>query len=272
MSSKQIRVGDLYHIAGGLNIEGGFPLDDLKKTCGHSRRLIWANLVLVLDRPLVDNVIFDLIIEAMRVNKYDLLEEAIDEINEYHFLIAFYMIFSYYLNNNADANIVVHIHQNNESGPLIEICRRMCLTINPEAKISFRSDDPNYQSPATNRDYHDTDILISLSQCAGLDPKYEPGALLIPNRFIPYDIDSRTVFINQSYERQNDLQQNIDKIFQSNSEGLDYVRSNYKSKNQKKNYSLSLLKRDDFYITDILQVNKLWNPENSEELVTIVTN
>ncbi len=93
--SALLPVRNLDQIAGGLNIEGGFPAQQLAKTCGHSNPVLWANLILVLDRPLIDQVVFDRIVKLKVDNNYPLLENAIEEINECHFMVAFYMIISY---------------------------------------------------------------------------------------------------------------------------------------------------------------------------------
>lgn len=72
----------------GLNIEGGFPQRDLIKTNPNGR---WVNIIFVLDRPLIDNITFD---EILSNNKYPLLESAIDNLNEHHFLAAYLMVMS----------------------------------------------------------------------------------------------------------------------------------------------------------------------------------
>lgn len=53
-----LTTGTLYKFAGGLNIEGGHPQFHLSK-CNPTKRPKWINLVLVLDRPLIDHIVFD---------------------------------------------------------------------------------------------------------------------------------------------------------------------------------------------------------------------
>ena len=48
-------------------------------------------------------------------------------------------------------------------------------------------------------DYDDTDILISLSQCGGIDVKIDQNIMIIPNNFIPYDIDSKIIYLSKKY-------------------------------------------------------------------------
>jgi len=86
-----MNVTELHEIAEGLNIEGGFPGLDLRKV---NKLGIWVNLVLVLDRPLIDNIVFD---DLLKNNPYPLLENAIDEINEYKMFACYIMIVGYYL-------------------------------------------------------------------------------------------------------------------------------------------------------------------------------
>src|SRR6185312_16480063 len=87
---SQLKVSEIYQLGGGLNIEGGYPLRDLKK------KSIWANIVVVLDRPLIDNIIFD---DILANNKYPLLENALDDLNEHQFMAAYLLILAYYIEN-----------------------------------------------------------------------------------------------------------------------------------------------------------------------------
>src|SRR5579863_9717735 len=103
---EEINVTELHKIAPGLNIEGGYPLLDLLKTNNNG---IWANIVLVLDRPLIDDIIFD---DILKNNKYPLLENAIHDINEHKFLVAFLITTLYYIEHaqeltNKDNNVII---------------------------------------------------------------------------------------------------------------------------------------------------------------------
>ena len=295
---NSIRIGDLYQLGGGLNIEGGFPANDLNKKSLRSNK-IWANLVLVLDRPLIDNIVFD---DIMKNNPYPLLENALDDINEHQLLFAYLIIIAYYIDqgrelirlldndegrelirllDNEKLKITIHVHQDVNCLPLIEIIKNQLddfanaghLDLS-QVEIDFRRDDGHYQK--TSHNYDGTHILISLSQCAGLDPKLPAGALIIPNEFIPYDIDSKTVYPNEKYTVKNDLLEinRLKEILSApyNSSAMEYINTQYKSYNNEKNqkYKANLMKVEDFVITPILQVNKLWNPTDQDEKVNIL--
>jgi hypothetical protein len=274
---SHIQLKDLYTIAGGLNIEGGFPKRDLPK-----KSSLWVNLVLVLDRPLIDNIVFD---DIFKNNKYPLLENAIEEINEKHFMMAYVLILAYYIDNckkllNQDhANILIYVHQDTHSVALIDLLKNYIKDITAYFKtdmsninISYKTDTGSYATTNDNN-FKDIDLLISLSQCAGLDPKLGPGALIVPNKFIPYDIDTNTIQLNKTYTVDNHLVNELQTIVKStyNFYAMSYINSNYMSYNKNKNGTDPIIKlhEKDFYRTPILQVNKLWNPTNDSEKVEI---
>ena len=269
---------NIYKLAGGLNIEGGFPCMDLHKTNPSGA---WVNLVLVLDRPLVDKILFDDIFEN---NTYPFLENAIDNLNEHNFLAAYIMIIGFYIKNgpkifgceNRTFKIVVHIHQDKKSMPLVEYLKYLIDTMvnylniaTQNIEIVYQTDDKTYVNSEHN--YYDTDLLISLSQCAGLDPKLEPGALIIPDYFVPYDIDLSTIELYKKYKTENDLPTRLDDIIKSdyNKFAVNFINSIWTSPNKIKKFCASEFVTSDFNFTNLLQVNKLWNPTNDQEIVRI---
>ncbi|XWV26537.1 hypothetical protein QJ857_gp0530 [Tupanvirus soda lake] len=269
----------LYQLAGGLNIEGGYPILDLLKTNPKGK---WINLILVLDRPLVDNVTFD---ELFLNNKYPLLENAIDNLNENHFLASYLMIVGYYIDNihkicnkneTEYMNITIHLHQDIASIALLNLLKKYVDDMiknnqleNKKININYLTDNKTYVCSEHN--YGNTDLLISLSQCAGLDPKLLPGSLIIPNKFVPYDIDTNTVYESLSYNVPNLLNQDLNSIIYSkfNSYSVKYINDNYTSANPNKKFFAKNFSQNDFNFTNILQVNELWNPTNSKTLVNI---
>lgn len=105
MFTHKMNITELHKIAGGLNIEGGFPAIDLTQAAPQKK---WVNLVLILDRPLIDHIIFD---DIIKNNKYPLLESAILEINEHQMLATYLMVINYYVASiDKPAKITVHIH------------------------------------------------------------------------------------------------------------------------------------------------------------------
>lgn len=295
-------VKDIYVLGGGLNIEGGFPLRDLKKT--HTSNPRWVNHVVVLDRPLVDNIVFD---DLLANNKFPLLENALEDLNEHQFLAVYLMIIAYYIDNgrkfikllpDEKLKITIYVHQDVTCLPLINIIKTQMDDMikfykfdMTNIEFDFRSDIGTYQmndmmaiyqmDNKTNtekyikskRNYEGTHILISLSQCAGLDPNLPAGAMIIPTEFIPYDIDSSTIFLHQKYMVDNDLTSELDNILKSDYHkyAVDYINNKYLSFNPLKNnrHMATELSKKDFVATPILQVNKLWNPKNPEEIVYI---
>jgi len=276
---SQLLVTDLHKIAGGLNIEGGYPAKDLKK-----KNALWANLVIVLDRPLIDNIIFD---DILTNNKYPLLENALDDLNEHQFLASYIMIIAYYINHgrkmlnyslNDALNITVHIHQDIACSPLIDYIKEYLSLLVTDFSIDltnihieYITDNTHYLKTITN--YDKTDILISLSQCAGLSPDLPVGALIIPNEFIPYDIDSKMINGDHQYSVVNDLNRIIENILNSpyHQYAVNLINQKYQSHNPSKNgrHSASMMVNNNFVVTKILQVSKLWNPVDRTEMIKI---
>lgn len=277
----------------GLNIEGGFPQQDLLKTNPNGK---WVNIILVLDRPLIDNITFD---EILSNNKYSLLESAVNNLNEHHFLAAYLMVIGYYIENGRlifgidiqkEFKIVIHIHQDKTCQPLIDLlrkyidhmCKSLCLCMD-KIFISYGSDCSTYIDEVHN--YGDTNLLISLSQCAGLIPKLEPGSLIIPLKFVPCDILNKKVKLSKCYYVHNELFDidwlnrddknafwRLDDILASkfNKFAVNFVNDNYRSENMAKSEHRALeFTRKDFNLGRIAQVDRLWNPINGNELVYI---
>lgn len=281
---NSIKVSQLGDIAEGLNIEGGNPYYDLCKS-NPCYTTIWINLVLVLDRPLIDNVTFQELDEKMKKNSYPLLENTVDNLNEHKMFGIYLMIIGYYLENGRDIlckargplNIIIHIHQDEFSGNLIKILKQyvteLCTFHNIDMnniKIDYKTDEYTYK--ATKYNYENTDILLSFSQCAGLSSKLKPGDMIIPSIFIPYNIRKQRINKDQSYDVANHLMYSMERILESkfNMYSVNYVTNNYKSANLKKqNDKVGKLQQSDFFDGRILEVNELWNPTDTNELVNI---
>lgn len=274
-----MEISKLYKVAAGLNIEGGFPFIDLFRD---NKKSIWANLILVLDRPLIDKVVFD---EIFANNKYPLLESAIDNLNEHNFLATYLMIICYYMDNGRKMlnkketeilYITIHIHQDITAMPLIklldEYLDRLTKMYNIDisnTKIDYQTDNKTY---ANTRHKYSTDILISFSQCAGLHPKLQPGAMIVANEFIPYNIDTSTVNVFESYIVENSLIKDLDLMLNSKycDYAVEFINTNYVSANLNKGNDKANLNWFDFHYKKILQVDKLWNPTNDNELVSVI--
>jgi hypothetical protein len=278
---SQIKIKDLNKYAGGLNIEGGFPYRDLTKN--QQTNKLWVNLILVLDRPIIDNITFD---EILKNNKYPLLENFFKDINEHNFIALFTGVILYYaycgskLVNKDKFKITVHVHQDVTCIPLVKILEyylnnsMFYFKINKDnIAIDWRTDHPTYVNSKTDKNYDDTDILISLSQCAGLEPSYKPGDILIPDSFIPYNIYSNTVDNSKKYQVPNHINKSLNTILCSTllEHVIMSVNANYMSYNKgKENHQadIDVIKKN-IYTSNILHVDDLWNPLNGDELVTI---
>ena len=287
-------VSTVHEIARGLNIEGGDPYMRMIKDHNHIGRnnfhtIVWANIIVVLDRPLVDGIVFE---DIFNDNRYPLLENRIAELNEHHFMAAFLMIIQYYVQNatkilnkmeEENVKITIHLHQDPLRMELCNIINKhlcMLMEIPNNIEIEYLTDTPTYSH--TETDYSDTDILISLSQCAGLSPLSPPGSLFVSNTFIPYEVGSEMVPGNILLDKKvivpNDLKYRMSDILSStfNLKSVDYVNNHYESFNHEKQNNKQHVARyftqNDFNDTPILQVNALWNPVNKNEVVNVVYN
>ena len=281
-----ILITDLQNIAGGLNIEGGYPYNNLIRD-NPNKKVLWSNIVLILDRPIIDNVLFSDLDKKMNEESYLLLENTIDELNEHKMFAIYLMVIGYYLEYGKsllgrmphdDLHITIHIHQDVASINLINIIKKylddLCHHFNINITnifLDYRTDD--YTFVSSTHDYSGTDILLSLSQCAGLDADLLPGDIIIPKVFIPYDIENKSINIKNQYNIDNNILKILDYVLDSKYHmfSIDYVNKNYVSMNQTKNKNIvSKLHNEDFIVTPILQVNALWNPIDLTEMLNCI--
>lgn len=264
-----LSVNELYKIAPGLNIEGGNPGIDL----GSDK--IWACLCLVLDRPLIDDISFDYVMNSMKENAYPLLENTIDTINEKHMIAQMILVALYYIELAVEKCyrvVVFHFHQDKIVHNLISIFDKYLhdlikiIGINVgDVNIKYRTDNRIYLETDINND--GVDIVVSFSQCAGLDAKYVPGTMLVPNEFIPMNFVKKIIYCHDKYTCKNDLVDNyIDvasKVYQQNI--VDYVNDNYMSASKYKHENMAtIVASDDFVVTTLLQVSDLWVPDKCD--------
>ena len=164
-----LSINKIYELGSGLNIEGGYPYHDLIKQNNNAKR-IWVNLVVVLDRPLIDNIVFD---EIVANNKYPLLENAIENLNEHHFLATYLMTIGYYLEHGRNLvelsdsdklKITIHVHQDITCLPLIDIIKHQlsdlitnCRINMENIELDFRTDTKTYVT--TTHNYKDTHYI-----------------------------------------------------------------------------------------------------------------
>lgn len=275
-----IGVGDIHLVGKVGNIEGGLPALKLQK---NNTKSLWANLVVILDRPWED-ITFDELFRQVEEKKYKMLENGINCLNEHKFLIAYMSIILYYLNNghkllNLEKNkllhIKIHLHQDKRFNKILQLIELYLIQLHDHIKNPFRvtyaSDNWTYMT--TDEKYDDTDILLSFSQCVGLDSKLVPGTLIVPNEFIPFDIQNNKIHICDKYNVVNDLIEKLPMIFESKyvSIATDHINSKYVSDNEsKKNHIGTIINEHDFIVTPVLQLNGLWNPTDKQEQIMLI--
>lgn len=256
----------------GLNIEGGYPYQNMIKI--HGNNIIWSNVIHVIDRPLVDKITFDKILEIARTNNYKIIEKVYDDFNEQTMFALYINIIVYYL-AKYDGNIIVHIHQLQEYGyNIIEnlkwylnTFRTFILHKHPKinkkitmSRLIFISDVYTYlqSGPLIDEKYKDAKILLSFSQCAGFNKYHNPGTVYISDTFIPFDIKKNTINLNKKYNVENNFIKEINNIL-DNDVYDDIINCvNLISSENKVAHKLN---ENDFFKTSILQVNNLWNPD-----------
>jgi hypothetical protein len=277
-----IPIKNLHKFAGGLNIEGGFPALELKK---HNQKGIWANLAVVLDQPVMTGETFDDLLGIVTENDYPLLENAINDLNEHKYIAASLLIIIYYLinvpkilNETRKLNMIIHIHQDVTCKPLLMIIKdylsdimRLLDLDEDKYNIKYLTDHGVYRK--SDHNYENVDVLISISQCAGLAPEAGPGSMIISNEFIPYDVGNKCIHLDKKYQVDNDLVHRLQTILNSDLSEIvsRYVDNKYFSNNTSKNgrHNVFPLTDSSFAKAKILQVDGLWNPSNPDELVQI---
>lgn len=274
-----IKLHELGKYGAGLNIEGGYPCNDLLKVNPSGR---WVNVIVALDRPLIDNMLFDDVIATVTSNAYPLLENAIRSLNEHHVLARFLSITLYYIRLLSDkpSQILIWFHQDVIAHNLIKIFDTMLnhllnvtnMPLRQNVLINYATDTPIY-TKTHNVSTSTTDVVLSFSQCAGLVEAHAPGTLLVATEFIPFVVSKNTVRKSDAYRVENDLVLHLEAICQAPYNNLicQYVNQTYVSSAQTKQAdqtnAITVL---DFVSCSILQVDDLWNPTDPEQVINII--
>jgi hypothetical protein len=329
ITTKTITLDKISTLADGLNIEGPLPWMLLNK----NYKKIWGNFVVVLDRPLIDNIVFD---DILKNNKYPMLENAIDNLNENNFLVLFLSTLCYYVANSRELiresgysgntliresgysgntliresgysgitdrkiNIIVHFHQDITCYPLMKIfqsyfdilCKQFELDLST-ITINYISDSHTYHTmyPTLFSDmsaiyneqkfiensksidcYDNVDILLSFSQCAGLSDVNIPGNIILPVKYIPFDINKGIVYESNAIDVNdgNHFKKTLSAIVNSSifREVEKVINEQYHSFNPNKKHLCNKFAIDDIIYGAILHANGLWNPvDNKEKLL-----
>lgn len=258
---KYLSASKLSYLAPGLNIEGGNPARDLNSNS------IWACLCVVLDRPLIDNISFDNVMASVKKNNYPLLENAIPNLNEKQMFSQMLCTALYYVElmiKKSLTYLTIHVHQDIIAKNLITIFdshfKKLMDNIGIKYEnlvINYRTDTGHYLKTSVNNDK--IDVLISFSQCAGLDANLEPGSMLVPNEFIPMTDDR--ILCRDIYQSNNDLANHIEDVVKVSYHQyvVDYINDNYVSAKQCQGEA-RISDSKDFVISRLLQVSDLWCP------------
>lgn len=270
---EQLQVSQLGDIAGGINIEGGFPYYCLRKDNPY-KSIIWANIGIIVPKKQMRDI----------ANRYPMSENTIENINEHKMLSTYLMIVGYYLEHgrrlldktsNEKLMVTVHMHQDSSNIELLNILSDMINDLRKHFNmknmiLKYKTDQFVFNTHSHT--FMNTDILISLSQCKMIDPYIRVGEFVIPEYWIPYEIKTKCVNIKNQYSAPNHLTTSINEILRSqyNDYSIKYVNSNYVSKNKTKNYDAYKLSVFDFMKTTILQVTNFWTPIDDTDFVALI--
>lgn len=248
-----------HHIA-GLNIEGVLPARQAR---------VWANLVMVLDNPITGRG-FDALDVEQRGHGWPTLEATVPEIDETHQLTLYRAIVLYYLQRYSQVGVHVHLFPHNSSY-FIRFLQTQ-LSEPQLARTSFFTDTPMWSS--TSVCYDGLDCVVSLSQCAGIDTRLEPGTYFAPRTSLPFDVHTGVIALNQAEVADNALCSDWEDIV-ATWDGVCAapVRHNAKKVVPAPPRALALT---DIH-TDmhgkgmaVLRVNDIWVPKSDRDILTLM--
>jgi hypothetical protein len=262
-TNTTIPIKDLMYKVSAGNIEGGFPAQDSGTK--------WVSHVTLLDDPLKTKKPFYQLLKEVNDNKWPMLENGVEEIDESRHLASYLAIMGYYMAKHD--KITIHVHQFPEQckwlvEQLKSYVKLLCDKFNldqEKKQISFRTDRPFYTSPETDRKY-DCEVLISLSQCVGVGSSVmSAGDMLMADTFIPYEIKTDTMHLSKKYKVKNSLIDDYSDFL--NSDYLQYAIENfkeYKSANPNKKHTVPDREEFVFINCTFLHLNGIWEPKGNE--------
>ena len=274
---REPAIENLSHYAGVLNIEGG----KIPKTM-NPKTQIWLNYGFVLDTPFDQQGLNHE--ELTRKNPYPMKEASIvdyDEAKVNLFTLAslrFYIEHAHdLLKKPADkaVRIAFFVHRGT-TGPvyLNHILVPWLKSLKNNAHIgsaSYHLKNKNVyldlQSGYTDMDtldFSNYDIVISWSLFAGIDQYYKTSDLIIPQQFIPYELETNEVRLDKQYFVENHVLQTYRSILQSiDSELVEWVKHNAQSLNKAKvNDLMQGMLKMEAHISPCLEASALFNPKN----------
>ncbi len=280
-----VSVSNLYQYADALNIEGGI-IPSQKKFPNQ----IWANLAIVLDRPTITGETLDAISNK---NNYKLKEASILEYDEHKVNLAYSAVLDYYINNTRRLSkknnvqipkLVIYIHRLSSAPAHLNLIEKLLSPyIKSQALVKLPACNPNpnylssyfykkndilvefrkgYQGKYLSQD-RKTDVILSLSLAAGLNPNLSSGSLLVPEYFIPYKVQNSDVKINKKYHIDNHLKKALINVINNHSEALKNKLRHVVSENKQKiNFTNEILKLSDFHNVTLLEADGMFYPNS----------
>lgn len=292
-TSKLGKLGDYDVVA--ANIEGGVPGYRFRVAGGWKSKAmykrypegIWANLCVVLDRPLITGKTLDAVTSGSKAAEYALKESAIEEFNEQRVNLAYLLILKYYI-SFAPLKITCQIHRGSSAKHQIAVIKKLLSesygsryyevsenTVRVTnglgvATIVFRN---GYKIDDCDH-YGDSDCVISLSMVCGLEYGLPSGSLLLPDKFIPMDfkVDAsgkpydHVLYETMKYSVTNDLVHKMRDVLCEQSKKVVGLVNSIPSKNpEKAHMTTEKLTYDDFHFGSTLaQIPSIWNPTDAE--------
>ncbi|CRX37932.1 hypothetical protein [Estrella lausannensis] len=268
-------LAEVWHYGDALNIEAGLiPKRHLREG------QIWANLCFVLDRPFFDGVELK---EITKKNSYPLKETNILAFNEHKAALATALTLKYYITEGhrlaacgreESARVVVQVHRNSTGQAHLNLLRKLLELMElkaDETALTERGESLTFLEhqvilelrfgvlPSAFEGAH---IVISIGMAAGLHPEWKSGTVLMPYRFIPFDIHSMALLPSLSYEVKNHLCEALDAILaKQDPQLIEQINKGFASLNPAKiNEQTKPLTKEDFHDARLLQVNGLFNP------------
>tara|TARA_Y100000588_G_scaffold246683_1_gene261099 strand:- start:17 stop:739 length:723 start_codon:yes stop_codon:yes gene_type:complete len=236
--------------------------------------------------------------EITSQNTYTLKESSVLEYNEAQTTLAQAITLKYYIENthrlsqkasDEDALLCIQVHRNS-SGPahldLIESIFSKLLSNLDLVKIPNKGKCRTYYSPSnkcqihlrygttqmTMRGYDGVDLLLSLSLAAGLDSKLKSSSILIPSRFIPFDLNSQVLAKSAEFDVRNHLSEVVDEILSlQTSELIDRTNTLFTSPNpQKKHLNAEMIKKEDIQSPLLLQASGSFYPKKMHPDIALI--
>ena len=233
MSNEVLYQSELHTVALSLNIEGGKPFKALQQSGGDKT---WYNLVVILDRPFVQQQTFDDIKRIAQDRGYPLKDSAIDGFSDAQANFAYLVVSTFLIDHvrricsvseEATARLTIQIHRRGAGKPHMELILGMlnafyaASTITSEPfeetateiyRTIIRLPDHGVEVVLCNgweekdlSGYEDSHLLFSIGMAMGLAEDLPSSSCVVPDAFIPFDEIESVLFCDRAYKVNNGL-------------------------------------------------------------------